>query len=156
MLHVSPSRTRAIASHLAIGIAALAIAALHLWILVGQLASGELFEPLVALRWLASGLLVAIGWRLRRAGLSLLRGRAALVLWLMVALLHATLATPAEVAVWSFEVALSLVLLGVAALLAEQLAASLKPSFPEPLRSVALRPQRGHLRASAGRAPPLH
>lgn len=64
------------------------LVAFHGWLFAGRLAEGELLEPAVALRWLASLLLVAALLGLRRAGVPLLRGRKALVFWLLVVLLH--------------------------------------------------------------------
>lgn len=155
MTRVDLSRARRLAAKLLAGLVALAVAALHAVILWRQLGSGELFEPAVAARWLASLALVAVAWHFRRHGRSLLRGRGALVLWLLVALLHATLAVPAEVALWSFEPLLGLAFaVTLAALAAHALDASI--AHARRARAVALpAPQRGHLRALAGRAPPL-
>jgi hypothetical protein len=60
----------------------------HGWLFAGRLAEGELLEPAVALRWLASAVLVAALEGLRRAGVPLVRGRRALVFWVLVLLLH--------------------------------------------------------------------
>ena len=59
-------------------------------LLLGQrIADLTLLQPLVALRWGAAALL-AIGLiQLQRSGVSLLWGRRALILWLLVLLLHA-------------------------------------------------------------------
>lgn len=53
-----------------------------------------LLEPAVALRWGTAVLLLLSLVRLRQAGGSLVRGREALVIWTLVALLHAGI-TPA-------------------------------------------------------------
>jgi FtsH-binding integral membrane protein len=69
------------------------LVAFHGWLFAGRLAGGELLEPAVALRWIASVLLVIALLGLRRAGVPLIRGRKALVFWVLVLLLHWT-ATP--------------------------------------------------------------
>lgn len=48
----------------------------------------SLFEPVPALRWLATLALLVALYRLRRQGVSLVRGRRALVVWFLVLLLH--------------------------------------------------------------------
>lgn len=50
----------------------------------------SLFEPVPAIRWLATAVLSAGVYRLHRRGVSLIRGRSALVFWLLVLLLHAS------------------------------------------------------------------
>lgn len=62
--------------------------AFHGWLFAGRLLDGELLEPAVALRWMASVFLVAALLGLRRAGVPLVRGRRALVFWVSVLLLH--------------------------------------------------------------------
>jgi len=69
------------------------LVAFHAWLFAGRLAGGELMEPAVAARWLASAGLVAVLLGLRRAGVPLFHGRRALVFWVLVVLLHWT-ATP--------------------------------------------------------------
>jgi hypothetical protein len=60
----------------------------HGWLLWERMSAGELLHPPVALRW-AAALPLALAWVAhRRRGLSPFRGRRALVLWLLVALLH--------------------------------------------------------------------
>ena len=63
--------------------------AFHAWLLVTSISSGRVLDVGVAVRWLAglgiSGAFVAL-WRL---GVPLVRGRKALVLWVLVAVLHA-------------------------------------------------------------------
>lgn len=68
----------------------------HLALLGEQVADGSLLDPAIAGEWVV-GLLLLLGLvRLRRAGLSLMRGRAALVLWLLLAVLHAVTMVPGD------------------------------------------------------------
>lgn len=64
------------------------LALFHAWLLLSQLWDGQLTEPDLVLRWLvAAGLtggLVAV----RRSGGSIVRGRKAVSIWLLSALLH--------------------------------------------------------------------
>ena len=76
-----------------------AVAGLHLQILAARLADGSVLEPMVVARWLASVAVALVFLRYRRSGLSLLRGRPALVFWVVVALLHAVPSAPAAQAV---------------------------------------------------------
>jgi hypothetical protein len=76
----------------------LALVAFHGWLLWLRAADGRLLEPAVAFRWTAGGALVLTLAGLRRHGISLVRGRRALVVWLLVALLHWSAAAPAGAA----------------------------------------------------------
>jgi hypothetical protein len=70
---------------------ALALAALavfHISLLWDRLAGGQLLDPVVAARWLGAAALTAGLVALRRRGVSLVAGRRALVVWLLVVLLH--------------------------------------------------------------------
>jgi hypothetical protein len=69
--------------------------AFHGVLLWTHLVSGRLFEPAVAMRWSIGLLLLGLLWGLRRAGVPLLWGRRALVVWVLVALLHVSAARPA-------------------------------------------------------------
>jgi len=72
----------------ALQIAGSALLLFHGWLLWERMSAGELLEPSVALRW-AAALPLALAWIAhRRRGLSPFRGRRALVLWLLAALLH--------------------------------------------------------------------
>jgi len=72
----------------ALQIAGGALLLLHGWLLWERMSAGELLHPPVALRW-AAALPLALAWIVhRRRGLSPFRGRRALVLWLLAALLH--------------------------------------------------------------------
>ena len=75
-------------------VAVLLLSGFHAWLFWSHVVDGRLLEPAVATRWLLGVLLTAGFIGLRRTGLSLIRGRKAIVLWLLVALLHAH-------AVWS-------------------------------------------------------
>src|SRR5262245_66151978 len=60
----------------------------HAGLLVLHAVDGRLFEPATSVRW-ALGLLLCAGFvALRRAGVPLLWGREAVVLWLLAILLH--------------------------------------------------------------------
>jgi hypothetical protein len=72
----------------ALQIAGSALLFFHGWLLWERMSAGELLQPPVALRW-AAALPLALAWIAhRRRGLSPFRGRRALVLWLLAALLH--------------------------------------------------------------------
>ena len=60
----------------------------HLWLFGSQMLDGRLTELGPVLRWLMAFGLVAALAGLRRSGASLVRGRTAVALWLLVALLH--------------------------------------------------------------------
>ena len=67
----------------------LVVAAFHVWLFASRLWAGDLADVSVSLRW-AAALAVVVGLRaLARSGGSLVRGRRATALWLLVALLHA-------------------------------------------------------------------
>ncbi len=71
---------------------------LHAELLLRRIESLTLFEPLVALRWLAGLVILAALVRLRGSGGSLVSGRRATVVWLLVLVLHAQAAPPAATA----------------------------------------------------------
>lgn len=73
------------------GVLAVLVVGLHGYLLWQRVADLTLFEPAVGLCWLIGLLLVAAVLRLRASGLSLLRGRRALVFWLVVLILHSGL-----------------------------------------------------------------
>lgn len=74
------------------GVAALVL--FHLLLLWRRLEDLSLLEPPVILRWLATVALLGALVYLGRSGIPLLRGRKALVLWLLVLLLHVSVAAP--------------------------------------------------------------
>ena len=82
----TPSRVRQVLGLASVGF----LIAFHAVLLWERLADSTLFEPVPAIRWLATVALIALLVRLHRKGVSLLRGRGALVLWLLVLLLHAS------------------------------------------------------------------
>lgn len=73
-----------------------ALALFHGHLLWQRIESFSLFEPWVALRWGAAALLLAGFGFLQRAGVSVVWGHKAQVLWLLVLLLHAGAVAPIE------------------------------------------------------------
>jgi hypothetical protein len=74
----------------------LVLVLLHALLLWNRLTSLTLLEPMVLARY---GAAVALLWglaRMRRSGISLWRGRRAMVFWLLVLMLHASAIVPAE------------------------------------------------------------
>lgn len=68
-----------------------ALVLFHVWLLGRSFSDQTLFEPIVAIKWLAAGLLlVGLGY-LRANGHLVLRGHRAGVFWLLVLLLHVQL-----------------------------------------------------------------
>lgn len=65
-----------------------AIVAYHLWLLLHRLLDSTIAEWPVLSRWLAAAALGGAAWALRHHRRSPLRGRAALVFWLLVLVLH--------------------------------------------------------------------
>lgn len=73
------------------------LVAFHAWLLVGQAWEGQLAEPGLVLRWLAAvGLFCGLAVVRRRGG-ALFRGRRAVSLWLLAALLHGPAALRSDV-----------------------------------------------------------
>jgi hypothetical protein len=68
--------------------AAILLAAFHVWLFADQLWTGELGDLALVSRWLIAGGLTAALFNLHRRGLSLVRGRHAVAVWLLAALLH--------------------------------------------------------------------
>lgn len=84
----------------------------HAWLLVSQAWAGELADPGLLVRWGVAGGLVWALSRLRRRGHSLVRGRRAVTIWLLAALLHGPaladrLSSPASVDAQIFSTALA-------------------------------------------------
>ena len=71
-----------------LGAAGLLLAIFHGWLFAGQAWDGQLLEPAVVLRWLVAGGLVWGLFALRRQGAPLFRGRKAITIWLLAAILH--------------------------------------------------------------------
>lgn len=80
----------------------------HAVLLWERIASLTLFQPMVAVRWAGTLLLLAAFLKLHRAGVSLLGSRKALILWLLVVMLHASMAPAEMVAEPATGVALAL------------------------------------------------
>ena len=64
------------------------LALFHVWLFAGQAWNGHLADPALLLRWLFAGGLVAALVGLRRQGTSIFRGRKAVAIWVLAALLH--------------------------------------------------------------------
>jgi hypothetical protein len=64
------------------------LALFHVWLFAGQAWEGQLADPAVLFRWLFAGALVAALVALRRQGASIFRGRKAVAIWVLAALLH--------------------------------------------------------------------
>jgi hypothetical protein len=91
MLLPRPPRVQRPASRVrrALGLASVGLlVAFHAVLLWERLVDSTLFEPVPAIRWLATVALMGVLYRLHRNGLSMFRGRGAVVLWLLVLLLH--------------------------------------------------------------------
>ena len=67
---------------------------LHIRIFTERLLDLTILEPVVAVKWLASLLILAVLLKFRRAGNPLLKGRKALVVWMLVLLLHVQISAP--------------------------------------------------------------
>ena len=90
-----PSVTGRLGRFLATSLVA-SLAFFHSHLLWQRIASFTLFEPLVALRWGGAALLFAGFVCLQRAGISVIWGHKALILWLLVLLCHAGAIAPVE------------------------------------------------------------
>jgi len=124
------------------------LALFHSQLLWQRIASFTLFEPLVALRWGIAALLLAGFVCLERAGVSVIWGHKAMILWLLVLLCHAGMVAPVgshpplaepglllALSVWGFALRLILGELdrlfgGTAPLFARLLPASRTPALP--------------------------
>jgi hypothetical protein len=67
-----------------------ALAVFHIFLFWDRLVGGDLFDPAIAVKWLAAACLVSALMVLRRMGIPLTQGRKACVVWLLVVLLHAS------------------------------------------------------------------
>ena len=81
---------------MSVAVSALALVLFHAALFWNHIGEGRLLDPAVAARWSLAVLLLLAMAALRRAGVPLLWGRRALVVWLLVALLHWTAAPPAD------------------------------------------------------------
>jgi hypothetical protein len=116
----------------------------HAWLLAQRLAEGRIAEPAVVLRWLAGLGLTAALIGLRRAGVPLLWGRKALVLWLLVLLLHWS-ATPAPERILNGVHAEEILLVIPATVATLVLAAALLATLPTGARELPLPLLRGRV-----------
>jgi hypothetical protein len=69
-------------------LAAALLAAFHAWLFAGQLWAGELLDLALVSRWVIAAGLIGTLFQLRRRGMSLVRGRQPVAVWLLAALLH--------------------------------------------------------------------
>ena len=69
-------------------LAAALLAAFHVWLFAGQVWAGELVDLALVSRWVIAAGLVGALIHLRRRGVSLVRGRQPVAVWLLAALLH--------------------------------------------------------------------
>ena len=79
-----------------VGLLGGALAAFHGWLFVAHAAAGRLEDPWLIFRWLSSAALIAALVALRRAGQSV-RGRKAIAIWVLAALLHGPAATTNDI-----------------------------------------------------------
>jgi hypothetical protein len=61
----------------------------HVWLFLDRLWQGQLADIGAVLRWAVAGGLTAALWTLHRRGVPLVRGRKAIAIWVLAALLHA-------------------------------------------------------------------
>jgi hypothetical protein len=71
-----------------VAVSAFALVVFHAALFWNQMGDGRLLDPAVAARWGIGALLLLALAALRRAGVPMLWGRRALVVWVLVALLH--------------------------------------------------------------------
>ena len=69
-------------------LAAALLAAFHLWLFAGQMWAGELVDLALVSRWVIAAGLAGALLHIRRRGVSLIRGRQPVAVWLLAALLH--------------------------------------------------------------------
>lgn len=84
------SRARKMLATASAALALLILGGFHAILLWQRLLDLSLFRPVPAIRWLATAAMLVGLYRLHRRGVSLIRGRHALVFWLLVLLLHAS------------------------------------------------------------------
>jgi hypothetical protein len=81
---------------MSMAVSALALVLFHAALFWNHIGEGRLLDPAVAARWSLAVLLLLAMAALRRAGVPLLWGRRALVVWVLAALLHWTAAPAAD------------------------------------------------------------
>ena len=69
-------------------LAAVLLAAFHLWLFADQMWAGDLVDLALVSRWVLAAGLAGTLLHLRRRGVSLIRGRQPVAVWLLAALLH--------------------------------------------------------------------
>jgi hypothetical protein len=170
----SPARSRA--HRLLISASAvlliLGLAAFHAILLWQRVLDLSLFKPIPAIRWLATAALIVSLYRLHRQGVSLVRGRSAVVLWLLVLVLHVSFWVPLAdasptcdgwtgagllLALPAFSVVLGLVSPSIRRLLARALDVVEHCDLPRvvfTIYSQAFAVRAGHLPSLACRPPP--
>ena len=126
----------------ALGAGALALVVFHVWLFWGQWQVGRLTDPFVAVRWAGSALLVLALLALRRRHVPVLRGRQALVIWTLAAIVHVGADTAAVTASPEFSSGLLFVVPSVAG-------AALVAACA--LLAAALRQRRSHRRSPVAR-----
>ena len=73
----------------AVGYAAvLGLVGFHAWLFAGRLRDASIREPEVLLRWLLAAALLGLALVFKRRGHSIVRGRSAIVFWVLALLLH--------------------------------------------------------------------
>jgi hypothetical protein len=152
---------------LTLAIGAAGLVAFHAALLWDRIAGGQLLDPSIALRWALAMALCAALAALRSQGVPLARGRRALVVWLLVAVLHwsSEAAQPAVASgpdlasvIFVVPTVAAAALLGAGLVVSAHRAASLTPRFAflstvgslaDPAACAA------QYRASSTRGPPL-
>lgn len=81
---------------LGLGALGVVLTAFHLLLLAARVVDGSVLDPAIAVEWILGLVLLAGLLGLRRAGVSVVSGRPALVLWVFVLLLHALAFGPVE------------------------------------------------------------
>jgi hypothetical protein len=71
-----------------LALAGVSLVLFHAWLFAGQAWGGELADLALVGRWAVAGGLLWALWRLGRQGASLFRGRKAVAIWLLAAMLH--------------------------------------------------------------------
>lgn len=69
-------------------IATVVLVGFHAWLFAGRVRDASLTDPEVQMRWVLAAALLGLALFFQRRGLSLLRGRPAIVFWVLALLLH--------------------------------------------------------------------
>ena len=88
------SRTGRVITRAAAALVVTYLVYFHALLFWQRVLSDSLFRPAVALRWLATAVLLVVMLKLLRAGVPLIRGRRAAGFWLVVILLHSSFFGP--------------------------------------------------------------